>query len=471
MTQAVIDHDQTRLDDRLIEGLRVRFRGRLIVPGDPDYDDARRVWNGMVDRRPALIAQCTGTADVIAAVNFARENGLLVAVRGGGHSLPGFSTCDGGIVIDLSPMKGVWVGPERRVARARAGVTWGEFDHETQAFGLATTGGVVSHTGISGLTLGGGVGLLMRKHGLTVDNLLAVDIVMADGRLMHASEDENADLFWGLRDGGGNFGIATSFEYRLHPVGPEVYGGLILWPIERARDVLRFYREFCAAAPDEVLTIAALFRVPEETPYPEALQGRTALLISCCHCGTLAQAERDLGPLRSFGPPAAVLLGPRPYVLMNSLSDETYAWGKRYYMKTGFVDRLSDALIDACLDLAADLPAPLAEIDIHQLGGAIARVPGGATAFGNRRSPFAFNVINVWSDGAEDAAQLGWARRTYDALQAFGTGGSYINVQADVGDEIVRNAYGRETYARLAALKRMYDPTNLFRLNQNIRPA
>lgn len=440
--------------------LRAQVRG-VLAPGDDGYEAARRIWNGMIDRRPAVIARCAGVADVMAAVRFAREEGLPVAVRGGGHGVAGRAVCDDGIVIDLSPMKGIWVDPAARTARAQAGVLWGEFDRETQAFGLATTGGVVSTTGIAGLTLAGGFGWLMRAFGLTIDNLRAVDLVTADGELLRASEREHPDLFWGIRGAGANFGVVTSFEYQLHRLGPTVIGGMVLHPFEQAGSVLRFYREFTADAPDELTTYAGLLTTPD---------GVKVAGIVVCYAGSLEAGEAAVRPIRSFGTPVADLIGPIPYVAQQTLFTEAWPAGRHYYEKSCFLRDLGDAAIDMLVDGFARVPSPLSMVIIEQHGGAIRRVPEDGTAFPHRAPEYNLILPASWTDPADTAVNVQWTRELYTAMQPFATEGYYINYMADIeSEERARAAYGGN-YARLAALKATYDPANLFRLNHNIPP-
>jgi FAD/FMN-containing dehydrogenase len=434
--------------------------GDVILPDHPDYEAERKVWNGMVDKRPALIVRCAGAADVIAAVAFARDHGLPVSVRGGGHNVAGSAVCDDGLMIDLSRMKRIKVDPARRVARADAGLNLGEFDAATQAFGLATTMGINSDTGISGLTLGGGFGKLGRKYGLACDNLLAADIVTADGRLLTASPSENPDLFWGIRGGGGNFGVVTAFEYRLHPVGPAVLAGSVLYDYGQAREALRFYYEFSSTAPDELSADAALMT----TSSGERLFG-----ISVCYSGALDEGERALAPLRAFGSPLEVQIAPTPYLQVQSAGDSVFPRGRRYYWKAQFLREISDAAIDAVLQAYASAPSALALAVFQQVGGAIARVPPSETAYAQREAAYDCFPVAIWEDPAEDEANLRWARELWSAMRPFSTGGVYVNNLGDEGEDRVQAAYG-ENYPRLVALKDKHDPTNLFRLNQNIRP-
>jgi hypothetical protein len=461
---------QPALADGSIAELAEGVRGEVIRPSDPGYEQARAVWNGAIDRRPALIVRAAGVADVMRAVEFARSEQLVVAVRGGAHSIPGFSTVDGGIVIDLSPMQGVQVDPDARTVRAQGGVTWAGLDHETQAFGLAVTGGLVSSTGIAGFTLGGGIGWLMRKHGLTADNLISADVVTADGRLVHASADENPELFWGLRGGGGNFGIVTSFEYRLHPVGPVVMGGPVIYPGELAGDILRFYREWSKDAPDELTTLVSLATAPPAPFIPEQWHGKRVVIIPGVYAGPIEDGERAIRPLRELGEPVADLMGPLPYVAMQSLLDPLWAPGAHNYFKSGWLRGLDDRAIDTLVDYHRDASSPKSEIHIHHMGGAVARVPAGATAFGDRSAPFLMNIIGSTFTAEGYDGAVAWAQGLHGAMDPALTGGTYVNFISAEGPDRVRDAYSADTYERLRALKREYDPGNLFRLNQNVRP-
>jgi FAD/FMN-containing dehydrogenase len=457
------------LGEATVRDLREELRGELVLPGDAGYDEARSVWNGMIDRHPAMIARCTGANDVIAAIRFARSEGLEVAVRGGGHNVAGNATCDGGLVIDLSPMKGVRVDADARTVRAQGGVTWGELDTETQAFGLATTGGLVTTTGIAGYTLGGGIGWMMRKHGLACDNLISADLVTADGQIVHASESENAELLWGLRGGGGNFGVVTEFEFRLHPVS-HVLGGMLAWPAAAGPEVLRFWREWIADTPDELCTMAAYLYAPPEPFVPPEVVGHLIFAIACCHLDPEGSAEDDLQPLRDQGP-AVDVLGPIPYPALQAMFDASVPRGSRNYWRSGYVDQLTDGAIETIAAHAQTLPSPMGQLHIHQMGGAVSRVSAGATAFGNRDADFLMNYIGLWEDPAEDEANTAWVRAASDAMAPYGTGARYVNFLADEGEAGVRSAYEQETYVRLQSLKARYDPTNFFHLNQNIKPA
>jgi FAD/FMN-containing dehydrogenase len=444
-----------------VEEFKASLRGHLLHAGEDGYDEARKIWNGMFDRRPALIARCAGAADVVSAVNFARDNRLQVAVRGGGHSFPGHSVCDGGLVIDLSPMKGVRVDSAARTARAQPGLKWIEFDRETQAFGLATTGGTASDTGIAGLTLGGGLGWLSNKYGLTVDNLISADVVIANGRLLTASGTENQDLFWGLRGGGGNLGVVTSFKYQLHAVGPTVLGGMVVYPLAKAKDLLRFYREFSKVAPDELTTYAAFLDPPG---------GGTVAAVICCYCGPIDKGEEVVRPLKSFGPPLQDMLGPMPYAAQQCLTDAANPIGSYYYNKGGSMSDLSDQAIEVFAEYAAKKPSPLSAVLIQTVFGAASRVDSEATAFAHRKLPYAPVIVSQWLDAADSETNVAWARDFWKALQPFAGAGAYVNDLGQDDEDRIRIAYGTN-YERLAALKKKYDPDNFFRLNPNIKPA
>ena len=448
-----------------VEELKVNLRGSLLRPGEASYDEARKVWNGSIDKHPALIARCAGASDVLQCVKFARASDVLVAVKGGGHNIAGNGVCDDGLMIDLSRMKGLRVDPAQRTARAEPGLTWGEFDRETQAFGLATTGGQISTTGLSGLTLGGGWGHLARRFGLSSDNLISVDLVTADGRLLTASAAENADLFWGVRGGGGNFGIATSLEYRLHEVGP-VLGGILAYPFEKAKEVLKLYREFTMASPDEMASGIVLISLPDGTPV-------TGIVL--CYSGPLGEGERLVKPLKAIGPLLIDQIGPIPYTAAQKLIDGFYPPGLQNYWKSSFIGKISDEVIDTMVAHCAKRPTRMCHGLIeHQLGGAVRRIDRDATAFGQRDAEYSFMSLGVCTDAADAEKCRRWGREFWDAMQPWSTGGVYVNYlgrEADEGSGRIESAYGREKYARLVALKNKYDPTNLFRLNQNIKPS
>jgi FAD/FMN-containing dehydrogenase len=456
------------LDDADVADLTRYFRGELIRRDDPSYDSARRIWNGAIDRYPALVARCTGAADVIAAVRFAREHELTVAVRGGGHNVAGTAVCDDGVVIDLSPMKGMWVDPVARTARAQPGLLWGEFDHETQRFGLATTGGIVTHTGIAGLTLGGGLGWLMRRYGLTCDNLLSADVVTADGELVRASTEESADLFWGLRGGGGNFGIVTSFEYRLHPVGPTVLAGAILHPAAKASEVLHFYRQYIASVPDELMTIVALRKAPQDLP--AEIRGQPVVIVAVCYAGPVEEGERVLAPLRRFGKPLVDLIEPKPYASHQSMLDATVPHGLGYYWKSESLPPLGDALIATLTEHAWRVETPDSYSALFHLGGAVGREDPDSTAFEDRRATHAMTIDAVWREPSASGASIAWVQNFWEAVRPHSTGRVYVNFLGQEGQDRVRAAYGAAKYERLRTLKRKYDPTNFFRMNQNIVP-
>ena len=446
-------------DHQSVQEFRKRLRGRLLRPNDDGYDNARKVFNGMIDKQPALIVRCEGPADVIAAVNFAREADLPVAIRGGGHGVTGSSVCDDGLVIDLSTMRGVHVEPKNGTARAEGGATWGDFDNATQGYGLATTGGIVPTTGIGGLTLGGGIGYLNRKYGLACDNLLSADVVVADGRLLKASPGEHEGLFWGLRGGGGNFGVVTSLEYRIHPVGP-VLGGEIVYPLDQAKKVLRFYRDWSTAAPDEARVDAALLSGPNGP----------ALDVIVCYCGAIGEGEKVLRPLRSCGSPMVDTVAPVPYATVQNLLTAVFQPGRLHYWKAGFVHSFSDDAIETIVDFFADtVPGFFAAIAIEHLGGAVSRVRPQDTAFRHREAQHSLLVLRMWEDPTDSETNIDWARRCYRTAEPFLESGAYVNYLGDEGEAKIRAAYG-DNYERLAAIKNKYDPTNFFRLNQNILP-
>jgi FAD/FMN-containing dehydrogenase len=452
----------TVVDEATVQGFKTSLRGALLCAGDAGYDAARQVWNGMIDKCPALIARCAGTADVLQCVRFAREHDLLVSVRGGGHNYAGKAVCDNGLMIDLSPMKGLRVDPTQQTARAQAGLRLGEFDRETQAFGLATTLGINTDTGIAGLTLGGGYGWLGGKHGLACDNLLSVDVVTADGQLVTASASEHAELFWGMRGAGANLGIVTSFEYQLHAVGP-VLGGMVLYPMTRGKEVLQFFDEFASTCPDEVSLVGLLLTTPDGIP---------AVAIATCYCGPLAQGEKVLRPLRTSAAPLVDLIAPQPYVQMQTLLDAAWPPGRLYYDKSSLVRRLSAAAIETFLDYARAMPTPLSAIAFQQLHGAASRVGVGDTAFPHRYDHLSFYIHPGSDDPADAPKMIRWARECWQAVQPCVERAMYVNALEDAleeGEQRVREAYG-PNYQRLVALKNTYDPTNFFRLNANIKP-
>jgi FAD/FMN-containing dehydrogenase len=441
------------------------FSGELLRPGESGYEEARHAFNGLVDKRPAVIARCLGEADIADAIAFAREAGLEISVRGGGHSVAGRCLTDGGLMIDLSLMKGVHVDPESHTARVQPGVSWAQLNRETQLHGLAVTGGVISTTGIAGLTLGGGLGWLMPKYGLATDNLLSARVVTADGRTLTASEQENADLFWGLRGAGANLGVVSSFEYRLHEVGPTVIGGLVAHPFDAAADVLRFYRDWSAGASDDLMTFAGVGHAPDGS-------GTKLALVVACHIGSPEQAEEELLPLREFGSPVMVELGPLPYTVLNSLLDAGYPTGSLNYWKSGFLSGLTDEAIDELLARFAVCPSPMTAALLEHFHGEVTRVPVDATAVPHREPGYNFAITSVWTDPAASDKNVAWTKETFAAMAPFLGGRRYLNYfsEDDVGDDPVRAAYG-PNYERLVELKAKYDPANVFHLNANVPPS
>ena len=466
MSKAV---EAASIDDASLVDLQSSFRGQLIRPADTDYDGARKVWNGSIDRRPALIARCTRVADVQSAVRFARERELLTAVRGGGHSFPGLSVCDGGVVIDLGGMKGIRVDPAARTVRAQAGVLLGDLDRETQAFGLAVPSGIVTHTGLAGLTLGGGIGWVMRKYGLTIDQLLSVDVVTANGEFVKASDEENTDLFWGVRGGGGNFGIVTEFEFRLNVLGPQVVAGPVFWPMEEAANVLRFYRDWIADCPDELMTIVVQRRAPALPVIPKELVGKHVIAVVACYAGSVEDGEKVVQPLKRFGSPVLDLCIPKPFLVHQGMFDPSFRHGCWYYVRSCDVAELSDDVIDIMAEHGKGITSPITSVALWQMGGAVARVGDDETAFNGRTAGFTFNINgnSESADGFDSERQ--WARGYWSALEPYHSS-VYVNFLMEEGEARIRQAYGAEKYERLKLLKRKYDPTNFFRLNQNIMP-
>jgi FAD binding domain/Berberine and berberine like len=444
------------------------FRGEVVWPGDPSYDEHRKVWNGSIDRYPALIARCGSTAEVVAAVAMARESELPTAVRGGGHSFSGLSTCDDGIVIDLRRMNGIAVDPDARVARVEAGALLGEVDEATQKHGLAAPAGIVTHTGVAGLTLGGGIGWLQRKHGLTIDQMLGATMVTADGDLVRASEDENPELFWGLRGGGGNFGVVTEFEFRLNSLGP-VLAGPIFWPMEESSEVLRFYRDWIDDAPNELMTIVIHRKAPPLDFVPAELHGRLVVAVVCCWSGNIDDGERVIRPLREFSSPVLDLCEPKPFVEHQAMFDPSFPHGRWYYMRSCDVAELTDEVIDITVEHSMRIQSPLTSFPIWQLGGAIRDLGDDDTAFNGRDSGHTFNIACSTEDAEGFDHERRWARDFWSALQPFHMG-VYVNFLMEEGEDRIREAYGATKYDRLKALKRKYDPDNFFRLNQNIPP-
>ena len=466
---SMTETELNRIGEATVAEFAVGLRGTAVRPGDEDYDLERTVWNGAHDRRPALIVRCAGVADVIRTVDLARTEGLPLAVRGGGHSIPGFSTVDGGIVLDLSKMRGIQVDPARRTATAQAGCTWKDLDAETQQFGLATTGGLVSSTGIAGFTTGGGIGWLMRKHGLASDNLVGADVVTADGQLVHASPSEHPDLFWGLRGGGGNFGVVTSFEFQLHQVGPTVLSGLAFYPADEAEQVLRGYRAACATAPDELTTLVNLTTAPPVPFLPESVHGKPIIGIGGCWSGDLDAGVDATAPFRSLGTVIADVFAPTPYAGWQQALDPLYPRGIHNYFRSAFLRTVDDASLRVLLDSFATVPTPLTEIHLQHLGGAVGRVPADATAFALRDQEFIVNVVARTPNADGFADVVDWARGVTSALGP--DAGTYVNFTGESTAAVVRASYPPDTYERLVELKNAYDPDNLFRLNQNIVPS
>jgi FAD/FMN-containing dehydrogenase len=452
-----------------VAALRGNLRGSVALPGEDGYDAARTIWNAMIDRHPGVVVRCLGAADVIKAVKLARDEGLLLAVRSGGHNIAGNAVCDGGLLIDLSLMRPVRVDPKSRTARVEPGATLADFDKETQAFGLATPLGINSTTGIAGLTLGGGFGWTTRKFGLTVDNLISADVVMADGRLLRASEKEHPDLFWALRGGGGNFGIVTSFEFKLHPLGPEVLSGLIVHPLEQAAELLRDFRRIAKEGPDELTTWAVIRKAPPLPFLPAEWHGKEVIIFACCYSGDIKEGEKATKSLRALGRPIADVVSPHPFTGWQAAFDPLLTPGARNYWKSHDFTDLSDGAIAVILDAVRALPSPECEVFIAHVGGAMARVAADATAWPNRDAHFIMNAHTRWRDKAQDSACIAWARRLFDAAAPFASGSVYVNFMPADETTRVENAYG-SNYRRLAEIKRHYDPDNLFRVNQNIRP-
>jgi FAD/FMN-containing dehydrogenase len=463
------EHGAAALGEATLAELAQSVRGELLGPEADGYDEARSIWNGAHDRRPALILRAAGVADVIKGVQFARSENLPLAIRGGGHSIPGFSTVDDGLVLDLSAMKGVRVDPERKRVMAQAGNVWKDFDQETQAFGLAVTGGLVSSTGIAGFTLGGGIGWLVRRAGLTADNLVSADVVTADGRFLRASAEEHPDLFWALRGGGGNFGVVTSFEYALHDVGPTVFAGGVFYSGDHAAEILDGYRKASASAPDALSTVVNLTMAPPVPFLPESVHGKPIVAILGMWSGPLAQGDGHTRSLRELAPPIADLFGPMPYVAMQSLIDPLYPRGIHNYFRSAFMPTLDDTSVESILRSYGTLPNPLTELHIHHLGGAVSRIPSDATAFATRDADFILNVVARTPDANGFGTVVDWARAVTDGLGADAR--AYVNYTGEASVDRVRASYPEGTYDRLVAVKDRYDPTNLFRMNQNIKPS
>jgi FAD/FMN-containing dehydrogenase len=452
-----------------VQGFKAQLRGRLICPDDPDYDNARKIYNGMIDKRPVLIARCVDVADVIAAVNFGRENGLAIAVRGGGHNGPGLGLVDDGLVIDLSEMKGIRVDAQAGTVRVEGGCVWGEVDHATHPFGMAVPSGFISTTGVGGLTLGGGVGYLSRKYGLTIDNLLAVDMVLADGSVITADVERDADLFWAVRGGGGNFGVVTSFLFKLSPAGT-VYGGPIFWPLEKASTVMKWWRDFILSAPDEINGWFGFAYVPPVHMFPQEHHFKKVCVITWCYTGDLERAQEVFKPIRQFETPLMDFAGPIPWPVLQSLFDALYPAGLQWYWRTDFVKELSDQAIDVHLKYADQLPTRHSGMHLYPINGAAHRVGPDETPWSYRDANFVQVIVGVDPDPANNSRMIQWAKEYWEALHPYSAGGAYVNMMMEEGEDRVKAAY-RDNYGRLAEIKRKYDPQNLFHVNQNIKPA
>lgn len=459
------------LQETALAGLKTRLKGPILLPGDAGYDEARTVWNAMIDRRPALVVRCLGTADVIACVQFAREHQLLLCMKGGGHNIAGLATADGALMLDLSLMRGVWVDTERKITHAQAGCLLGDVDRETQVHGLATILGFISMTGIAGLTLGGGFGYLTRRWGWTTDNVVGMDVVTADGRLVRASKDENPDLFWGLRGGGGNFGVVTGIDYNLYPVGPEVVGGLVAWPASEAPEVLKLYRKLAEEAPPE-LTLVTLMRPAPPAPWlPKEIHGKPIVAILACHSGNPEEGEKAVAAIKSFGAPVGDVLVRRPYAQLQSLLDGTQPKGRRYYWKSEYLPGVGPELCDAFMAHAAKIRSPHSAMILFQIAGALNEIADDHSPVGNRDARYVLNIGGSWVDEADDTTNIAWAREAWNDLKAFSTGGNYINfLTEDEVPERIQAALGK-SLARLAEVKARWDPENIFRTNRNIEPS
>lgn len=457
------------VDPAKLQELEAVFLGDVIGTADPEYEEARKVWNGMIDRRPVLVLRCRDVADVIAAVNFAREGGFTVAVRCGGHNVAGNATVDGGVLLDLGPMKGVRVDPERRIVDIQGGALLEDLDHALQAFGLAVPVGVVSQTGLAGLALGGGVGHIQRKHGLTIDNMISVDLVTADGRFLTASEDENADLFWGLKGGGGNFGIATSFRFRAHPAGTVLAGPA--YYMGDTSEILAQYFETCADAPRELGTVAILITAPPLDFIPAQAHGQRILALAACYCGDLSEGEKALEPFRKIDGLIADLIAPIPYAALQSMFDEAHPRGLMNYWKTDTLVDIDKSAAEALVGAFDEVKSPLSSVEIQHMGGAVRDVDDADSAYAHRKGDFTVSVSGKWVDPAENDANTAWTRSVWDAMQPWSVGGGYVNYLDQEDEETVRRAYGESKHERLTELKKKYDPDNFFRMNHNIRPA
>ena len=470
MKAKTMEGREVDLQQATLDSLKMRLKGPVLVPGDVGYDDSRTVWNAMIDRRPAFVVRCLGTADVIVCVQFAREHKLLLCIKGGGHNIAGLATADGALMLDLSLMRGVWVDAQRKVAHAQAGCLLGDLDRETQVHGLATVLGFVSMTGIAGLTLGGGFGYLTRRWGWTTDNVMGMDIVTADAHLVRATSEENPDLFWGLRGGGGNFGVVTGIDYRLHPVGPEVVGGVVAWPASEAPAVLELYRTLAEKAPPE-LTLVTFMRPAPPAPWlPKDMHGKPIVAILACHSGKPDEGERAVAAIKSFGTPIGDVLVRRPYAQLQTLLDGTQPKGRRYYWKSEYLARIEPQLCEKFIAHAAKIRSPHSAMILFQIGGALNRLEDEHSPVGNRDARYVLNIGGAWEQAADDAANIAWAREAWNDLRVFSTGGTYINfLTQDEGPERIEAALGKNL-SRLAEVKSRWDPENVFRTNRNIEP-
>ena len=457
------------LNKASLDQFRISLRGELIQPQDEGYDAARKVYNGMIDRRPRLIARCLDVGDIISAVKFAKENNLLLAVRGGGHNGAGLGVCDDGLVIDLSRRRGIRVDPKKRTVQVESGCTWGDVDHATHVFGLAVPCGIISTTGVAGLTLGGGHGYLTRKFGLTIDNLLEADVVLADGSFVTASAGENEDLYWALRGGGGNFGVVASFTFKAYPVST-VYAGPMLWPLDKAVQVMEWYREFLPKAPEEMFGFLAFLNVPPAPPFPEHLHGKTMCGVVWCYSGPINEAEKAFKPIRQIGPPAVDFVGPMPYPMLQTLFDPLLPTGLQWYWKGDFVNELSDEAIKLHLKYGSELPSLLSTMHLYPIDGAPQRVKKNDTAFSFREARWSMVIAGIDPDPTNKDRITKWAKTYWEALHPYSAGGAYVNFMMEEGQNRVEATY-RDNYKRLSQIKRKYDPMNLFRVNQNIPPA
>ncbi|MFQ5709293.1 MAG: FAD-binding oxidoreductase [bacterium] len=461
---------QKQLDETTLDGLRANLRGELLLPADDGYDAARAIWNGMIDRKPALIIQCLGTRDVVQGVNFAREQGLLLAIKGGGHNVAGNAVCDGGVMLDLSLMRSTHVDPKRKTVRADAGCLLSDVDYETQLFGLAISGGIVSHTGVAGLTLGGGFGWISRKHGLSIDNLLSAEVVTADGKVVTASSKENPDLFWGLRGGGGNFGIVTSFEFECAPLGPEVFSGIIVQRFEDAKAYMQFHAEYVRTLPDDMTVWMVVRHAPPLPFLDQSVHGKLVVVVPFVYLGDRKKGEKLIQPVREFGRPHAEAIGMNPWTAWQAGFDGLVPHGARNYWKSHHLRELSSACIDKIIEYAGKMPSDECEVFIPHMEGAASRVPENATAYAFRKTPFVLNIHTRWQNVSDDEKCLAWARDFHSSTEQFADG-VYVNFLSEEGEDRVKDAYSKEAWNRLVQIKNKYDPRNLFQMNQNIKPS